>query len=83
MNNTAADLWLLSYHLCGCTLLGATPQEPLGALPLSLRFTVLKAAAEQAPARVTCTFQSPTQLNYEVGQYQTYDYWQTKPDALF
>ncbi len=82
VNNTAADLWLLSYHLCGCTLLGATPQEPLGALPLSLRFTVLKAAAEQAPARVTCTFQSPTQLNYEAGQYQTYDYWQTKPDAL-
>ena len=39
-----ADLWALSYSLCGCTLLGVTRQEPLGALPLPLRMAVLDIA---------------------------------------
>ena len=77
-----ADLWPLSYHLSGCTLLGATPQERLGALPLPLRNAVLAIAAEQAPTRFKCVFNPPTQLNHEGGQHLTYRYWRTEPDDL-
>ncbi len=76
------DLWSLSYHLCGCTLLGATSQEPLGTLPLSVRIAVLDIASRQASARFPCTFNPPTQLNYEAGQHATYRYWQTDPRDL-
>ena len=79
---STSDLWPLSYHLCGCTLLGATPEEALGALPLSIRLAVLKIAAEQAPERFTCAFYPPTQLNYEAGRHQTYRYWQAESDVL-
>ena len=77
-----ADLWPLSYHLSGCTLLGETPQERLGALPLPLRNAVLAIAAEQAPTRFKCVFNPPTQLNHEGGQHLTYRYWRTEPDDL-
>ena len=77
-----ADLWPLSYHLSGCTLLGETPQERLGALPLPLRNAVLAIAAEQAPARFKCVFNPPTQLYYEGGQHLTYRYWRTEPNDL-
>ncbi len=76
------DLWPLSYHLSGCTLLGATSQEPLGALPAPLRNVALAIAAEQAPARFKCIFNPPTQLHYEAGQHRTYRYWRTDPDDL-
>ncbi len=79
---SATDLWSLSYHLSGCTLLGATPQEPLGALPLPLRNVVLAIAAEQAPTRFKCAFYPPTQLNFEGGQHATYRYWRTEPGTL-
>jgi ATP-dependent DNA helicase RecQ len=78
----AADLWPLSYHLCGYTLLGATPEEPLGALPLPIRLAVLDSAAKQAPEHFKCVFYPPTQLNFEGGQHATYRYWRTEPDTL-
>lgn len=78
-----ADLWPLSYHLCGCTLLGAIPQEqPLGALPLPIRLAVLESAAEQAPERFKYTFYPPTQLNYEAGLHRNYRDWRTEPSNL-
>lgn len=80
MNDT--DLWPLSYHLCGCTLLGPTSQEPLGALPLPIRLAVLDTAAKQAPEHFKCAFYPPTQLNFEGGQHATYRYWRTEPDKL-
>ena len=80
MNDT--DLWPLSYHLCGCTLLGPTPEEPLGALPLPIRLAVLDIAAKQAPERFKCAFYPPTQLNFDGGQHTTYRYWRTEPDTL-
>lgn len=76
------DLWLLSYHLSGYSLLGATPQEPLGALPLPLRLAVLDIAADYAPDRFQCVFNPPAQLHYEAGQHRTYRYWRTDPDDL-
>ena len=78
----STDLWPLSYHLCGCTLLGPTPEEPLGALPLPIRLAVLDSAARQAPERFKCVFYPPTQLNFEGGQHVTYHYWRTEPDEL-
>ncbi len=76
------DLWPLSYHLCGCTLLGSTAEEPLGALPLPIRLAVLDIAAKQAPERFKCAFYPPTQLNFDGGQHTTYRYWRTEPDTL-
>jgi len=70
-----ADLWPLSYHLCGCILLGPTPEEPLGALPLPIRLAVLDIAAKQAPERFKCAFYPPIQLNFDGGQHATYRYW--------
>ena len=79
---SASELWPLSYHLAGCTLLGATPLEPLGVLPLPLRLAVLTIAAEQDPARFKCVLNPPTQLHYEAAQHRTYRYWRTEPESL-
>ncbi|MDQ5903486.1 MAG: ATP-dependent helicase RecQ, partial [Pseudomonadota bacterium] len=78
----STDLWPLSYQLCGCTLLGPIPEEPLGALPLPIRLAVLDIAGKQAPERFKCAFYPPTQLNFDGGQHATYRYWRTEPDTL-
>ncbi|PYE53289.1 DEAD/DEAH box helicase [Deinococcus yavapaiensis] len=38
--------WQLVYHLCGLTVLGSTPQQPLGAVPAPVRAALLHSALQ-------------------------------------
>jgi len=68
------SIWSLAYHLSGITLLGVTPEEPLGPLPLPLRSAVLEAAAAIDPAALEIELREE-QLFYSKGVHRWVSRW--------
>ena len=62
-------------------MLARTAQEPLGALPIPVRSTVLSVAAAHFPGEFDIVLNKDT-LNYAEGKYQWVSRWRVRSEAL-
>lgn len=72
------------YHLCGLTILGRTPLEPLGTLPVPVRTAVLEVAQSVDPEGILLS--RPRLLEWAKGQrrsiYRWFDWWRFAQDEV-